>query len=77
MCKLTGGRTNWQLAWFYRKIALKESRQTASLPYIFGGVVHVALRRPERMKINHKETKNTKKEQEKTFVLFVASWLIL
>jgi hypothetical protein len=29
------------------------------------------------MKINHEETKNTKKEQEKTFVLFVASWLIL
>jgi hypothetical protein len=29
------------------------------------------------MKINHEETKNTKKEQEKTFVLFVSSWLIL
>jgi hypothetical protein len=29
------------------------------------------------MKINHEETKITKKEQEKTFVLFVASWFIL
>jgi hypothetical protein len=37
----------------------------------------VTLRRPERMRINHEETKNTKKEQEKTFVLFVSSWLIL
>jgi hypothetical protein len=46
-------------------------------PNEFRRSFHVALRRPERMKINHEETKNTKKEQEKTFVLFVSSWLIL
>ncbi|HEV2663686.1 MAG TPA: hypothetical protein VG324_02185, partial [Blastocatellia bacterium] len=34
-------------------------------------------RRPERMIINHEETKNTKKDQKKTFALFVSSWLIL
>jgi len=26
--------------------------------------------------INHEETKSTKKDQKKTFVLFVSSWLI-
>jgi hypothetical protein len=31
----------------------------------------------ERMKINHEDTKNTKKGQEKIFALFVSSWLIL
>ena len=29
------------------------------------------------MRINHEETKGTKKKSEKTFVLFVSSWLIL
>jgi hypothetical protein len=29
------------------------------------------------MRINHEETKGTKKRAEKTFVLFVSSWLIL
>jgi hypothetical protein len=29
------------------------------------------------MRINHEETKRTKKRPEKTFVLFVSSWLIL
>jgi len=28
-------------------------------------------------KINHEETKNTKKDKKKIFVLFVSSWLIL
>src|SRR5262245_441380 len=28
------------------------------------------------MKINHEETKDTKKDQKKTFALFVSSWLI-
>jgi hypothetical protein len=28
------------------------------------------------MKINHEETKNTKEDPEKIFVLFVSSWLI-
>jgi hypothetical protein len=28
------------------------------------------------MKISHEEAKNTKKEQKKTFALFVTSWLI-
>ena len=28
------------------------------------------------MKINHEETKETKKDQKKTFVIFVSSWLI-
>jgi hypothetical protein len=27
------GRANWQFAWLSRKAALKESRQTGSLPY--------------------------------------------
>jgi hypothetical protein len=31
----------------------------------------------ERMKINHEDTKNTKKDQKKIFALFVSSWLIL
>jgi hypothetical protein len=39
--------------------------------------IHVALRRPETMRINHEETKGTKKRPEKNFVLFVSSWLIL
>jgi hypothetical protein len=34
-------------------------------------------RRPETIRINHEETKGTKKKPEKTFVLFVSSWLIL
>jgi hypothetical protein len=49
-------------------------------PHAFPGFCrsfHVALRRPERMKINHEETKNTKKEQEKTFVIFVSCMLTL
>src|SRR5262245_20034344 len=29
------------------------------------------------MRINHEETQGTKKRPEKTFVLFVSSWLIL
>jgi len=28
------------------------------------------------MRINHEETKGTKKKPEKAFVLFVSSWLI-
>jgi hypothetical protein len=39
--------------------------------------LHTALRRPETMRINHEETKRTKKRPEKTLALFVSSWLIL
>src|SRR5215831_12019579 len=31
---------------------------------------------PNRMRINHEETKNTKKGRKKTFALFVSSWMI-
>jgi len=31
----------------------------------------------ERMKVNHEDTKNTKKERKKIFAPFVSSWLIL
>jgi hypothetical protein len=35
MCVLLRkGRANWQFAWFSRKTASKESRQTGSLPYL-------------------------------------------
>jgi hypothetical protein len=59
---------------------LGEDRRARSESYPFQFVVSRSCRnerRPERMKINHEETKNTKIEQEKTFVLFVSSWLIL
>src|SRR5262249_13452775 len=36
------GRANWQFACFSRKTALKESRQTASLPYLFRGDDHMS-----------------------------------
>jgi hypothetical protein len=39
--------------------------------------LHDLLRCPETMRINHEETKEAKKRPEKTFVLFVSSWLIL
>jgi hypothetical protein len=58
-------------------ICFRRFRLKAGLRTDYRRSFHVALRRPERMKINHEETKNTKKEQEKTFVLFVSSWLIL
>jgi len=46
-------------------------------PVYFWRSLHVALRRPETVRINHEETKETKKRPEKTFALFVSSWLIL
>jgi hypothetical protein len=46
-------------------------------PVYFQRSFHVAMRQPETMRINHEETKRTKKRPEKTFVLFVSSWLIL
>src|SRR4029434_2394732 len=52
-------------------------RLKAGLRTDFPRSLHVALRRPETMRINHEETKRTKKRPEKTFVLFVSSWLIL
>jgi hypothetical protein len=46
-------------------------------PVYFVRNIHVALRHSETMRINHEETKRTKKRPEKTFALFVSSWLIL
>jgi hypothetical protein len=36
----------------------------------------VATRHEGSSEYNHEETKKTKKEQKKVFVLFVSSWLI-
>src|SRR5262245_49935721 len=43
------GRANWQFAWFTRKIASKESRQTASLPYPSAAIFILSARRRSDM----------------------------
>jgi hypothetical protein len=39
------GRANWQFAWFPRKTASMESRQTASLPYTRAAIFILSGRR--------------------------------
>jgi hypothetical protein len=39
------GGANWEFAWFSRKIALKESMQTASLPYTRAAIFILSGRR--------------------------------
>src|SRR6266508_1545378 len=58
------------MTYFIRRLRLK------SVPY-FRGVVHVALRRPEAMRINHEDTKCMNVFFGLFFVHFVSSWLIL
>jgi hypothetical protein len=59
----------------HESLAVNQSRGKRDLADVLN--LHVALRRPETMRINHEDTKGTKKRPEKTFVLFVSSRLIL